>query len=195
MNKKKRAEEKSCFRSELNVINSFIIPPPPVYQWPATPLQKSFAHECKRKFFPARECRVVPQHSYEPPPPPWTLESSLPPNKWQLPVEVSMARWPAGYPAIVKVVSTASAALVCTVVSVHIVKQQYCLRFPLPLNHRRAPFVVHLWQFLWNSEEWLSLYRKHATAVSSASCIFPNSTQQTLPPVPLQQLLNIPAKL
>lgn len=59
-----------------------------------------------------------------------------------------------------KVVSTASAALVCTVVSVHIVKQPHCLRFPLPLNHRCAPFVVHLWWFVRNSKEWLSLYRK-----------------------------------
>lgn len=41
------------------------------------------------------------------------LESSLPPTKWQLPVEVNMARWPSGYPAIVKVVLTTSTAFVC----------------------------------------------------------------------------------
>lgn len=76
--------------------------------------------------------------------PQWTLESSLPPYKWRLPVEVNMARWPAGYPAIVKVVSTASATLVvrccvCTYCETAVLQQAPS---SLPNQWHRGPPVL-----------------------------------------------------
>lgn len=119
--------------------------------------------------------------------PQWMLESSLPPNKWQLPVEVNMARWPTGYPAIVKVVLTAFAALVCTLLCLHTLWNSHS-----DWNSHRLEVIYLCNRKVVFIKPGLLLELEIVVVLCHLNVlvffhIFHNFTQQTLPLVPLLQ--------
>lgn len=134
--------------------------------------------------------------------PQWKLESSLPPNKWQLPVEVNVARWPAGYPAIVKVVLTASTALVCTLLCLNTLWNSHTCWD----SHRPKVIHSHHRKAMSTKPVVLNNLNKLAVVAFPHKCyffvvyfpIFHNSLPHVLPPLPIllqqHQLFDISKK-